>query len=61
VAPGQKVPTMSTATLYVNSPNFNVYLGARLTDTDPERAKVLGQDPTVPIRATRQSAEGKYS
>jgi len=39
VAPGQKVPADVAGYTVHQSPNFNIFLGARLTDADPERAK----------------------
>jgi hypothetical protein len=39
VAPGQKVPDDVAGYTVRQSPNFNIFLGARLTDADPERAK----------------------
>jgi len=39
VAPGQKVPDDVAGYTVRESPNFNIFLGARLTDADPERAK----------------------
>jgi len=39
LAPGQKVPDDVKGYTVRQSPNFNIFLGARLTDADPERAK----------------------
>src|SRR6476660_4086198 len=39
LAPGQKVPDNVTGYTVRQSPTFNIFLGARLTDADPERAK----------------------
>ena len=39
VAPGQKVPDDVAGYTVRKSPNFNIFLGARLTDADPEQAK----------------------
>ncbi|HEY6802321.1 MAG TPA: DUF1254 domain-containing protein [Pyrinomonadaceae bacterium] len=39
VAPGQKFPDDVAGYTVRQSPNFNIFLGARLTDPDPERAK----------------------
>lgn len=39
VAPGQKVPDDVTGYTVRESPNFNIFLGARLTDANPENAK----------------------
>jgi hypothetical protein len=39
LAPGQKVPDDVAGYTVRQSPNFNIFLGARLTDADPERAK----------------------
>src|SRR6476659_8160671 len=37
--PGQKVPANVVGYTVRQSPTFNIFLGARLTDTDPEKAK----------------------
>src|SRR6185503_237853 len=39
VAPGQKVPEDVAGYSVCESPNFNIFLGARLTDSDPAKAK----------------------
>lgn len=39
VAPGQNVPDDVAGYSVRQSPNFNIFLGARLTDTDPTKAK----------------------
>src|SRR5678816_3295903 len=39
LAPGQKVPDDVAGYSVRQSPNFNIFLGARLTDTDPAKAK----------------------
>lgn len=39
VAPGQKVPDDVAGYSVRQSPNFNIFIGARLTDTDPAKAK----------------------
>jgi len=39
LAPGQKVPANVAGYLVRQSPTFNVFLGVRLTDTDPRKAK----------------------
>ena len=39
VAPGQKVPDDVAGYSVRQSPNFNIFLGARLTDPDPAKAK----------------------
>src|SRR4030095_4677171 len=39
LAPGQKIPDDVSGYTVRQSPNFNIFLGARLTDADPERAK----------------------
>jgi hypothetical protein len=39
VAPGQKVPDDIAGYTVRQSPNFNIFLGARLTDANPEKAK----------------------
>jgi hypothetical protein len=39
VAPGQKVPPAVDGYSVRQSPNFNIFLGARLTDADPAKAK----------------------
>ncbi len=39
LAPGQKVPDNVAGYAVRHSPTFNVFLGVRLTDADPERAK----------------------
>ena len=39
LAPGQKVPDDVKGYTVRESPNFNIFLGVRLTDADPERAK----------------------
>lgn len=39
VPPGQKVPDDVTGYTVRESPNFNIFLGARLTDADPAKAK----------------------
>ena len=39
LAPGQKVPDDVSGYTVRQSPNFNIFLGARLTDADPELAK----------------------
>jgi hypothetical protein len=40
LAPGQKVPGNVAGYTVRESPTFNMFLGARLTDEDPEKAKV---------------------
>jgi hypothetical protein len=39
VAPGQKVPSAVAGYSVRQSPNINIFLGARLTDADPAKAK----------------------
>jgi hypothetical protein len=39
VAPGQKAPENVTGYALRRSPTFNIFVGVRLTDPDPERAK----------------------
>src|SRR6201987_1316581 len=39
LAPGQKSPNDVTSYTVRQSPTFNIFLGARLTDADPDRAK----------------------
>jgi len=39
LAPGQQVPDTVTSSTVRQSPTFNIFLGARLTDADPDRAK----------------------
>ena len=39
LAPGQKVPDDVKGYTVRESPNFNIFLGVRLTDADPERGK----------------------
>jgi hypothetical protein len=39
LAPGQKVPEDASAYNVCHSPTFNIFLGVRLTDADPESAK----------------------
>jgi hypothetical protein len=39
LAPGQKLPNNVTGYTARQSPTFNIFLGARLTDADPDRAK----------------------
>jgi hypothetical protein len=39
LAPGQKAPNDVTGYTMRQSPTFNIFLGARLTDADPDRAK----------------------
>ena len=39
LAPGQKAPDNVTGYIVRQSPTFNIFLGVRLTDTDPENAK----------------------
>src|SRR5580692_5461182 len=43
LAPGQKAPNNVTGYTVRQSPTFNIFLGARLTDADPDRAKPGGQ------------------
>jgi len=39
LAPGQKPPENATSYAVRHSPTFNIFVGVRLTDPDPERAK----------------------
>ena len=39
LAPGQKVPDNVAGYIVCQSPTFNIFLGVRLTDADPESAK----------------------
>ena len=62
LAPGQKAPDNVAGYTVRQSPTFNIFLGVRLTDPDPERAKeALAQLADVSLRATRQSAEDGHS
>ena len=61
LAPGQKAPDNVAGYVVRHSPTFNIFLGVRLTDPDPEKAKeALAQLRDVSLRATRQSAKGGY-
>jgi hypothetical protein len=60
LAPGQKVPGSAAGFTVRESPTFNMFLGARLTDEDPEKAKeTLAQLQMYPYaqRDNRPKAE----
>jgi hypothetical protein len=57
LAPGQKAPGNVAGYTVRQSPSFNIFLGARLTDADPVQAKEALSQLQI-LCATCQSAEG---
>jgi hypothetical protein len=51
LGPGQSVPGNVTGYAVRHSPTFNIFLGIRLTDADPEKANAaLGACPRIHLK-----------